>query len=162
MEKEVTHWKQKLTDVNWIGTYILPNGMDIIVKLLRVEWKEDLKVMGQAKKSFVAYFGDNKYFDKPMLLNKTNLSRITKITGTPNPQEWINLNMDVILCQEMDKAIGGGKDWALRIKEYNKPILILDSANFIKVKDAITNGKATIEQVETKYKLSKEVRDAII
>ena len=53
MEKEVTHWKQKLTDVNWIGTYILPNGMDIIVKLLRVEWKEDLKVMGQSKKSFV-------------------------------------------------------------------------------------------------------------
>jgi hypothetical protein len=41
------------------------------------------------------------------------------------------------------------------------PELVLDSANFVKVKEAIKSGKFTMEQVESKYKLSKEVKEAI-
>lgn len=124
--QQLTHWKSKLTDVNWIGTHVLPDSKDITVTLLKVEWVEKAIVMGQAKPTFVAYFAENPYFSKPMLLNKTNLKRITKITGTAMIQKWTALNIKVVLCQEMDKAIGGGKDWALRIKQYIEPVAVTD------------------------------------
>jgi len=156
-----THWKKKLADVNWIGTHILPDGKDIIVTLLSVQWMEKLKVMGQNKDSFIASFATNTHFDKPMLLNKTNLKRITKITGTPNIENWTNLNIPVILCQEMDKAIGGGQDWALRIKQYNPPVLLLGSENFNKCKAAIKGGHK-LSEIKLKYLVTPEVEKGLI
>ncbi len=136
--ENLTHWKKKLVDVNWIGTYVLPNEQDIIVTLIKVEWKEGVKVMGQAKSCFVATFAPNEYFDKPMILNKTNLKRVTKLTGTPNIEQWTNLNINVTLCQEMDKSVGGGQDWALRIKQTSPDDNMLKELNELyKAKESV-------------------------
>jgi hypothetical protein len=153
----MTHWKTKIVDVNWIGTHVLPEGKDLVVEITAVKWDEQAKVMGQMKPSFVAHFGKNQYFDKPMLLNKTNLKRLAKITGTNEFESWGELNITVVLCQEMDKAIGGGKDWALRIKAYDKPILTEKSANFEVLKDGVKNKKFSIDKIKQRYSISAEV-----
>lgn len=129
-ETKLTHWK-KTIDKDWIGTYILPEGRPINVILERVEYKE-VKIKGVKEHSRVAYFSKNAYFDKPMLINPTNCKRIEDLTGTPYIERWSNLNIPVTLCQEMDKAFGGGKDWALRISKTQpkliKPTLIKDDS----------------------------------
>lgn len=115
-----THWK-KTTDTDWIGTYVLPDSKPIIVKLIRAEYAK-VKIQGKSDDRVVAYFEKNKYFDKPMLLNATNMKRLTKLTGSPYIEDWQNLNMPVTLQQEMDRVPTGGKDWALRISSI-KPIV---------------------------------------
>lgn len=116
MSETKTHWK-KTIDKDWIGTYVLPEARPIVVKLISVKYQE-VKVKGVKDWYKVAYFAPNKYFDKPMLLSASkNLSRLEKLTGTPYIEDWEKLNLNVTLQQEMDKAFGGGKDWALRISE---------------------------------------------
>jgi hypothetical protein len=114
MGKVKTHWK-KTVDKDWIGTYILPDSKPIIVNLISVKY-EEVKVKGVKGLYKVAYFAKNDYFDRPMLLSANkNLERLTKLTGTPYIEDWVTLDIWVTLQQEMDKAFGGGKDWALRI-----------------------------------------------
>ena len=113
MENTKTHWK-KTVDTDWIGVYVLPNGNPVVVKLINIIYS-NVKIQGSSDKRVVAYFEKNKYFDKPMLLNSTNMKRVAKLTKSPYIEDWQNLNIHVTLQKEMDKAIGGGKDWALRI-----------------------------------------------
>lgn len=153
----MTHWKTKIIDINWIGTHVLPEGKDLVVEITSVKWDEQAKVMGQMKPSFVAHFAKNPYFDKPMLLNKTNLKRLSKITGTNEFESWVDLNITVVLCQEMDKAIGGGKDWALRIKAYDKPILTEKSSNFESIKAGLKDNKFTMDKIKQRYSISSEM-----
>ena len=157
----MTHWKNKLTDVNFIGTHVLPNEKPIIVKLKNVIWSENTKIMGQSKSCFLAYFEANQYFDKPMILNKTNLKRLTKLTGTPNFEQWLNIN--VTLLQEMDKAIGGGQDWALRISASKPiielPVMVEGSKEFIACKKA--SKDYTIEDFRKKYQISEELANKL-
>ena len=96
-----------------------------------------------------------------MILNKTNLKRLSKITGTNEFESWIDLNITIILCQEMDKAIGGGQDWALRIKAYNPPVLVLDSDNFNNCRKAIQGGRK-LSEIKLKYSVTPEVEKALI
>lgn len=109
-----THWK-KTIDKDWIGTYVLPDGKPIDVRLISIKYQE-VSVKGVKGMYKVAYFAKNEYFDKPMLLSSTkNLQRIATHTGTPYIEDWTELDLMVTLQQEMDKSFGGGKDWALRI-----------------------------------------------
>jgi hypothetical protein len=48
-----------------------------------------------------------------MVLNATNKKRLARLAGTPYLETVKNL--PVTLCQEMDKAIGGGRDFGLRV-----------------------------------------------
>lgn len=158
-----THWKKNI-DTDWIGCYVLPNGQDIVVTLLRVEFKKGVKVAGKKQDKYIAYFAPNPHFDKPMLLNKTNLRRVELLTGTPLIENWANLNIKVTIGQEMDKCIGGGEDWALRIKA-QKPVLTLPkleigTPNFEGCKNALKSGY-TVEQMRKKYEISKEVEEAL-
>ena len=173
MEKKLkTHWK-KTIDPNWIGTYVLPDGKAINVKLLNVRF-EVAKVMGKTENSAVARFEKNKHFDKPMLLNSTNCKRLSKLTNSPYIEDWNNL--DITLCQEMDRAIGGGKDWALRISPIKpKSKSIADFTEEKKQLEACKNleelqkvflkisveGRAILMSIkdQMKIKLSKEVKN---
>lgn len=152
-----THWK-KTIDKDWIGTYILPEEKPIIVKLISVKYQE-VKVKGVKDWYKVAYFAKNQYFDKPMLLSASkNLKRIEDLTGSPYIEDWVKLDLWVTLRQEMDKAFGGGKDWALRIAP-EKPTLpeelTPNHKKWALIVKAVKDG-STIEQVRTKFILSKE------
>jgi hypothetical protein len=154
--ENLTHWK-KTVDKDWIGTYILPeDGKAITVTLIGVEYKE-VKVRGVENWYLIANFAKNKWFDKPMLLSaNVNKQRLEKLIGTPYIERWENLNMKVTLQQEMDKAIGGGRDWALRIGEKAPKKEKLTGQRLEDAKQAIIDGKITIEKVLEDFDVTKE------
>lgn len=164
METTKTHYK-KMVDTNWIGTWVLPEGKDINVILTKVVYVKTNKVMGKIKPGFVAYFAPNPHFDKPMLLNATNQKRVAKLIGSVYAEDWMNVNIEVTLCQEMDKCVAGGQDWALRFKSERPvkalPVLELGTPNFDNCKIAITSGKYTIENIKSKYSVSEEVEQKL-
>lgn len=155
---EKTPWK-KTVDPNYIGTYILPDDQPIDVVITKVEWK-NVKVMGQDKKQSVAYFAPNKYSDKPMLLNVTNMKRLERLCESKYIEDWVNV--PVTLQREMDKTPTGGKDWALRIslskpKTAAKPKLTPESPNWNDIIKWVQSGNA-IEKVWAKFDASEADR----
>lgn len=158
MEKQLTHWK-KLQNPLYLGSYDFQPGEERIVTVKDVK-REMVKGQEGTEEHTIVHFTEGY---KPMIMNATNSKMLTNLSGSPYVEKWIGTSFKLVTVKI--KAFGEFID-ALRIKSEKVvktlPELTLDSPNFIKVKDAITSGKATIEQVETKYKLSKEVRDAII
>lgn len=158
MEKQLTHWK-KLQNPLYLGSYDFQPGEERIVTVKDVK-REMVKGQEGTEEHTIVHFTEGY---KPMIMNATNSKMLTNLSGSPYVEKWIGTSFKLVTVKI--KAFGEFID-ALRIKSEKVvktlPELTLDSPNFIKVKDAIKNGKATIEQVESKYKLSKEVRDAII
>lgn len=158
MEKQLTHWK-KLQNPLYLGSYDFQPGEERIVTVKDVK-REMVKGQEGTEEHTIVHFTEGY---KPMIMNATNSKMLTNLSGSPYVEKWIGTSFKLVIVKI--KAFGEFID-ALRIKSEKVvktlPELTLDSPNFIKVKDAIKNGKATIEQVETKYKLSKEVKDAII
>ena len=158
MEKQLTHWK-KLQNPLYLGSYDFQPGEERIVTVKDVK-REMVKGQEGTEEHTIVHFTEGY---KPMIMNATNSKMLTNLSGSPYVEKWIGTSFKLVIVKI--KAFGEFID-ALRIKSEKVvktlPELILDSPNFIKVKDAIKNGKATIEQVESKYKLSKEVKDAII
>lgn len=157
-----THWK-KTIDKDWIGTYVLPEGNPIDVILTGVKHQQ-VKIKGNKEWHRVAYFEVNEHFDKPMLLNPTNCLRIEKLTGTPYIEDWGNLNMKVTLCQEMDKAFGGGKDWALRISNVlpknTNQLTPLTEDMISKAVEFLMGGKS-MNDLKKFYSFSSEIESKI-
>lgn len=164
-----THWK-KTIDKDWIGCYVLPSSgnpddgtegsnpyLPITVKLLKVEHKA-VKVKGKQEVKNVAYFAKNPYFDKPMLLSASaNLKRLAKITGSPYVEDWGNINKEVVLQAEWDKAFGGGKDWALRIVAVKeKPELKEGTVDWTSAIDYVKKG-GDPTKLMAKKKISDEL-----
>ena len=158
MEKQLTHWK-KLQNPLYLGSYDFQPGEERIVTVKDVK-REMVKGQEGTEEHTIVHFTEGY---KPMIMNATNSKMLTNLSGSPYVEKWIGTSFKLVIVKI--KAFGEFID-ALRIKSEKVvktlPELTLDSPNFIKVKDAIKNGKATMEQVETKYKLSEEVRNAII
>jgi hypothetical protein len=158
---EKTPWR-KTVDPNFIGTYVLPNDQPIDVVIIRTEWKM-AKVQGQDKKKVLAYFAPNPHFDKPMLLNPTNMDRLERMTGTKYYQDWVNV--PVTLQREWDKMPNGTKDWCLRIAKVQpkitsegkptKPKLTPESTNWNDIIKWVQSGN-DISKVSAKYEVSSE------
>jgi hypothetical protein len=100
----------------------------------------------------------------PMVCNSTNRKRIAnnlmiekKITPleSRNIGNWIGLKINLKFdpnIKMMGKVTGGIVVDSIKIL----PDLIIDSDNFKAVKDAVTNKGYTLDQVRSKYNLSKE------
>lgn len=166
-ETEVTeHWK-KAFDYDWVGTYVLPDGKPISVVIKSVMKAEDAKVMGRSKNILLAHFEPNPYFKVPMIINKENSKRLTRLTLKARPCDWKNI--PVVLCQEMDKMPDGTKDFAMRIDvEASKKIqtaskvkitLGVTDGNYASIKSWLSEDGHTLASVISKYELSKEALD---
>jgi hypothetical protein len=161
-EQELKHYRYggKITH---IGVEVLPSGKDITAVIEKIAWVEKEVVTGEVKPSWVAYFKPNPYFTLPMILNSTNKKRLARLSGTPYLETVKNL--PVTLTKEMDKAIGGGRDWGLRISvvppkvtakgEVIKPTLTPESTNWNDIVKWIQEGGA-INSVTNKYDISED------
>ena len=158
MNTTLTHWK-KLQNPLYLGSYDFQPNEERTVTVKDVK-REMVKGQDGTEEHTIVHFVEDY---KPMIMNATNSKMLTKLSESPYVEKWIGTSFKLVVVKI--KAFGEFID-ALRIKSEKVvkllPELVLDSPNFIKVKDAIKSGKATIEQVESKYKLSKEVKDAII
>lgn len=105
----------------------------------------------------------------PMVVNSTNRTRIAnnlciekKITPleSRNIGNWIGLKINLIFdptIKMMGKVVGGIVVDKIKVL----PELIIDSDNFKAVKEAITTKGYTINQVKSKYVLSKECEELL-
>lgn len=80
-----THWK-KLTNPNYLGAYAIENGQDLIVTIKSVGNEIVTGDGGREEKCTVCHFMEKNI--KPMILNKTNMKTIQKLTDTPYVEEW--------------------------------------------------------------------------
>lgn len=164
MAEEILRHYRYGGNLTHIGIECLPNGKDITVVIERIEFKESETINGEKKPAWVAHFAKNPYFTLPMVLNSTNRKRLARLAQDPYLERVKNL--PVILTQEMDKAIGGGKDWALRISlqkprntpqqqvQVEKPILTSSSNNWGDIVKWLQD-KGKIESVIAKYNISE-------
>lgn len=144
MKTEKTHWK-KLTNPDYIGTYALPDGKDLTVKILSVSVKKVKGTAGKTQECIVAELENN----KPLILNKTNMKIITKIYNTPFIEEWAGKT--IILFSELVDAFGE-KVEGLRIR----PIIPANKKNNEIAIDKIQNCK-TLADLKTVFtSLNKE------
>jgi len=157
MEKQLTHWK-KLQNPLYLGSYDFQPNEERTVTVKDVK-REMVKGQEGTEEHTIVHFVEAY---KPMIMNATNSKMLTNLSGSPYVEKWIGTSFKLVVVKI--KAFGEFID-ALRIKSEKVtkllPELVLDSANFVKVKEAIKSGKFTMEQVESKYKLSTEVKEAI-
>ena len=172
-EKRLLHWRHggKITHA---GVEVLPGGKDITVTIERIAFVEGEIVNGEKKDEWVCWFKENPYFKLPIILNATNKKRLAKLSGTPFLETVKNLT--ITLTQEMDKQIGGGRDWCLRISNtkpsqappalpppaspVEKKKLSKDSPNYQQVADWLKT-KGTLAGVLVKYEVDEETLAAL-
>lgn len=107
---------------------------------------------------------------KPMLANSTNRMKIANIVknqkglssvDSRNIGNWIGLKIELIVDNNV-KMMGQIVD-GIRVKEVVElPILTKDHPKFKAVKDAVSGGQYTVEQVRLKYQVSNEVEQLIL
>ena len=107
----LTHWK-KTTNPNYLGTYALDEGKDMVLTIARIAPREMIVGSdGKKEECPVAHFVENV---KPMILNSTNMKMIAKLYKTPYIEHWAGKKIQI--GSEMVKAFGTITD-ALRIRD---------------------------------------------
>jgi len=105
-----THWK-KLTNPDYLGSYSIENGQDLILTIGTVKNEVVTGSDGKKEECTVCHFKENA---KPMILNSTNMKQITKLYNTPYIEEWANKQIQI--GTEKVKAFGEVVD-ALRVRK---------------------------------------------
>ena len=149
MAEKLTHWK-RLINPDYIGAYSLDPGMDLIVTIESVVREIITSTNGKKEECTVAHLKGQ----KPFILNRTNQKMISKITGTPYIEKWIGVS---ITLYATTTKLAGEMVECLRIRDQKQklPELLPNTEAWNKVVAALKNGN-TIDQVKTKYSISKE------
>lgn len=135
----MTHWK-KLTNPDYLGSYSLEDGQDLILTIQNVRQEVVTGPEGKKEDCLVCYWKEPV---KPMILNVTNAKMIEKLLKTPYIEQWSGKRIqigsekvkafgeivdalrvrsvlpaegaDPILCEQCGKEITGG--WGLSAQE---------------------------------------------
>jgi hypothetical protein len=111
MSETLTHWK-KLMNPDYLGSYALEPGQDLIATIKSVGNEEVTGTDGKKEICSVIHFTENV---KPMILNATNNKTIAKLFKTPYIEQWTGRKIQIYT--EKVKAFGEVWD-ALRIRPY--------------------------------------------
>lgn len=112
MSQRLTGDFRKYMDKNFLGSWDIPDGSDLILTIDHCEQNEVKNEHGTETKLTI-HFLERGY--KPMILNTTNSNRIAKAYGSKNVDEWENKK--IAIYTERVTAFGGTTD-ALRIRDY--------------------------------------------
>lgn len=111
MSNTLTHWK-KLMNPDYLGSYALEPGQDLIVTIKSVCNEEVTGSDGKKDICSVIHFVENV---KPMILNATNNKTIAKLFKTPYIEEWAGRKIQIYI----EKVKAFGEIWdALRIRPF--------------------------------------------
>lgn len=148
-----THWKKQF-NYNYLGSYSLPEGKDIILTIKKVVKESVTNTSGQKEDCTVAYFKENNDWVKPMILNKTNCKTIQQVYKTPYIEEWVNKRVQIGISKV---SAFGDEVEALRIRKKevsdSKPELIPGTQAWHgAIKFLSENG--TLSKIQQKYFIS--------
>ena len=105
-----THWK-KMTNTNYFGSWDLPEGKDMIVRIIEVKQEMIQNAQGREEKAVAVIEGQ-----KPLILNTTNMKSIAKALGTPYIEEWAGRKVQ--LYSEKIAAFGEITE-AVRVRDFD-------------------------------------------
>ena len=111
MSSKLTGDYRKYMDKNFLGSWDLPDGEDLILTIETVERNEVKNDRGSEQKLTLHFAEDY----KPLIMNATNCDRITKAYGSPKVEDWVGKR--IALTTEKVPAFGSVKD-AVRIRPY--------------------------------------------
>lgn len=112
MSSRLTGDFRKFMDKNYLGSWDVPDGEDLVLTIDHVE-QNDVKNERGSERKLTIHFAENGY--KPMILNTTNAKRIGKVAGSNKVENWEHLR--IAIYTERVQAFGGMTD-ALRVREY--------------------------------------------
>lgn len=105
-----THWK-KMTNTNYFGSWDLPEGKDMIVRIIEIRQEMVQNAQGREEKAVAVIEGQ-----KPLILNTTNMKSIAKALGTPYVEEWAGRKVQ--LYTEKVAAFGEITE-AVRVRDFD-------------------------------------------
>lgn len=105
-----THWK-KMTNTNYFGSWDLPEGKDMIVRIIEIRQEMIQNAQGREEKAVAVIEGQ-----KPLILNTTNMKSIAKALGTPYVEEWAGRKIQ--LYTEKVAAFGEITE-AVRVRDFD-------------------------------------------
>jgi hypothetical protein len=159
-EQKKTHWKS-LINLDYIGAYSIQNGKDLVVTIEKVSRDMVTGTAGKKEECSVAHLKNQ----KPFILNRTNQKMIAKVLGTPYVEEWAGKSISLYVAYV--KAFGEDNVECLRVRPSAPStklpdLLKSDKAIYEKVVKALSSGGYSIDQIKTKYNISKEVESDLI
>lgn len=116
MSERLTGDFRKYMDKNYLGSWDVPEGEDLILTVDHCERNEVQNERGSEKK-LVMYFKETGY--KPMILNTVNSEAISEAYGSKRVEDWEGKK--IAITTEKVKAFGSMKD-ALRIRPYKPKV----------------------------------------
>ena len=111
MSGKLTGDYRKYMDKNFLGSWDIPDGDDLVLTISVVEQNEVKNERGSERKLTIHFAEDY----KPLIMNATNCDRITKAYGSPKVEDWVGKR--IALTTEKVPAFGSVKD-AVRIRPY--------------------------------------------
>ena len=112
MSNRLTGDFRKYMNKNYLGSWDVPKGSDLILTIDHVE-QNDIKNERGTERKLTLHFRERDY--KPMILNTTNSKRIAKAYNSNDVETWENKK--IAIYTENVTAFGGTTD-ALRIRDY--------------------------------------------
>lgn len=111
MSGKLTGDYRKYMDKNYLGSWDIPEGEDLILTISNVE-QDDVKNESGSERKLTIHFAEDY---KPLIMNATNCDRITQAYGSPKVEDWVGKR--IALTTEKVPAFGSVKD-AVRIRPY--------------------------------------------
>jgi len=111
MSGKLTGDYRKYMDKNYLGSWDIPEGEDLILTISNVE-QDDVKNERGSERKLTIHFAEDY---KPLIMNATNCDRITQAYGSPKVEDWVGKR--IALTTEKVPAFGSVKD-AVRIRPY--------------------------------------------
>ena len=145
--EHMTHWK-KLTNPDYLGSYALEQGQDIILTVDHVQQETVTGPEGKQEECTVIHWKEKQ---KPMICNVTNAKTIEKILKTPYIEQWSGQRLQIGV--EKVKAFGDIVD-ALRVRAFlPAAVTILCEKCGKEITGAYgMNAEELAEYTRTKYK----------
>ena len=146
----MTHWKT-LINLDYLGAYSL-EGSDKILTIKNVKKEIVTGNGGKKEECIIAEFKEN---EKPMILNRTNCKAITKLTGTPDIENWASKKIQIYATTT---KLAGDVVECLRVRDFVKQTESEIFCELCGLKITASNG-LNAEQVSnyTKKKYGKKL-----
>ena len=112
MSEELKGDFRKFMDKSFLGAWDVPDGSDLVLTIDHAERNDVQNEKGREKKLTV-HFRERDY--KPMILNKTNATAISKAYGSMKVEDWKNKKIGIY--KATISAFGQTTE-CLRIREY--------------------------------------------
>lgn len=112
MSTRLTGDFRKYMDKNYLGSWDVPDGEDLVLTIDHTE-QNDVKNERGSERKLTLHFAERDY--KPMILNTTNAKAIGKAYGSNKVEDWEGKRISIYTAKVT--AFGGTTD-ALRVREY--------------------------------------------